>query len=323
MKKIIVFVGMFLCATLMFASDLRTALKETAEQFSSSLRPKSVVAIIGIYSENSDFSDFMLDELTAQFIKIRKLTIADRMNLEAIKKEMSFQLSGEVGDESIQQLGAKIGAETVIQGVLKQFGGMYTLTIRALNVTTAAITDMYRATVNLNGMEIGMLGGKGKKYKGSKSGAVKVGFQNLLFGLGSYRNGHYGDGAFLTVTHLTAWILMISGAAILSNVEDPYYREDSYKNKELGSDGKWLEPRRTSAYKQDKDRYRSQVSTGIALISLFPFVALTAIIYGSVVPYYYEGPSLIAYGNNSGFKFDLALTQKGNITPQVSYVLRY
>jgi len=81
-----------------------------------------------------------MDELTLHFIKLKSLTVADCINLVAIKKEMNFQLSDEVGDESIQQLGAKIGAETVIQGVLKQFGSTYNLTIRALNVMTVAIT---------------------------------------------------------------------------------------------------------------------------------------------------------------------------------------
>lgn len=159
MKKLIIFISLLLCAGFAFAADVQTTLKETAEQFSASLKEKSVVAIIGIYSESPALTDFMLDELTLQFVKLKKLTIADRANLEAIKKEMSFQLSGEVGDESIQQLGAKIGAETVIQGTLKQLGksARYTLTIRALDVTTAAVTDMYRANVEPNKVEKAML----------------------------------------------------------------------------------------------------------------------------------------------------------------------
>ena len=210
MKKFLVFVGMFLCISQVFCKDLRGALKEAAEQFSFSLKEKSVVAIIGIYADGADLSDFMLDELTAQFIQVKKLTIADRINLEAIKKEMSFQLSGEVGDESIQQLGAKIGAETVIQGVLKQYGGIYTLTIRALNVTTVAISDMYRKDVELSKTELAMLGEKAMKgVKRLKASPAMIGFQNMFFGFGSYLNGHYGDGAFLTVTHDLSFLISV------------------------------------------------------------------------------------------------------------------
>ena len=291
MKKFVVLLGMFLCALLMYATDLQTAIKDVAVQFSSTLKPRSVVAIIGIYSENAELSDFMMDELTLHFIKIKKLTIADRVNLAAIKKEMNFQLSGEVGDESIQQLGAKIGAETVIQGVLKQYGGVFTLTIRALNVRTAAVSDMYRMNVELGEVEMNMLGMKAKRAKkilrttsGKPINPTLVGFENMLFGLGSYMSGHYGDGAFLTVTHAIAWIFLGAGLAIAGPNNGP---------------------------------------TGVILVSLCPFIELTAIIYGAIRPYYYGGPSIIATSDKSGLMFNLALTPKGNITPQVSYIFRY
>ena len=293
MKKFVVLLGMFLCALLMYATDLQTAIKDVAVQFSSTLKPRSVVAIIGIYSENAELSDFMMDELTLHFIKIKKLTIADRVNLAAIKKEMNFQLSGEVGDESIQQLGAKIGAETVIQGVLKQYGGVFTLTIRALNVKTAAVSDMYRMNVELGEVEMNMLGMKAKRAKkilrttgGKPINPTLVGFENMLFGLGSYMSGHYGDGAFLTATHAIAWIFLGAGVGSMMTIPN-------------------------------------SGPTGVILASLFPFIELTAIIYGAIRPYYYEGPSIIATSDKSGLMFNLALTPKGNITPQVSYIFRY
>ena len=303
MKRFIVFVGMLLCARFMFAIELQGALKETAEQFSSSLKAKSVVAIIGIYSGNAELSDFIMDELTLQFIKLRKITIADRANLEAIKKEMNFQLSGEVGDETMQQLGAKVGAETVIQGVLKQYGGIYTLTIRALNVKTAAISDMYRMNVELGQIESNILGikyskGGRRSVKVGKSNSINlpmVGFQNMLFGLGSYLQGHYGDGAFLTVTHSIGWTFFFAGIGVL--VERKYT---------VGST-------------------RVELSkSGGSLLGLGIAIEFVAIIYGAVRPRSYDdSPSILAYGNKSGFKFDLVSTVKGNITPQISYVYRY
>lgn len=35
-----------------------------------------------------------------------------------------------------------------------------------------------------------------------------IGFQNLLFGLGSYRTGHWGDGLFLTGSRLMGILLL-------------------------------------------------------------------------------------------------------------------
>ena len=333
MKRFIVFVGILLCAGFVFASDLQNALKETAEQFSASLKAKSVVAIIGIYSQSSELSDFMMDELTLQFVRLKKITIADRANLEAIKKEMNFQLSGEVGDESIQQLGAKIGAETVIQGGLKRLGrsSTYILTIRALNVKTAAISDMYRVNLTLSDIEMSMLG-ENVTFKPSRksysSGGTKgktqmsvtsIGLQNLVFGLGSYRSGHYGDGALLTISHAIWWIFMPTGAGLLGASDEIHYEISRMNsgNHENSDDQR----RREDSMRAEANEL---AGAGVGLLSFGAIVEAFAIIYGSVRPIYYNRSSnIIASENNSGFKFDFAYTAKGNITPQISYIYRY
>lgn len=337
MKKIIVFVGMFLCASFIFATDLQTALKEAAEQFSASLKPKSVVAIRGIYSESEVLNEFMLDSLTLQFISLKKIFVADRTNLDAIQNEMNFQLSGEVSIASMKQLGAKVGAETVIQGTLNQFKpGIYTLSIRALDVETAKLVDMYQASIVLDKAENKMILNERKaieaeerkelaeeekerkkeeameraerkeeeameraerkaiaraksRQEAANNGYLSIAFQNMLFGIGSYRVGHYGDGAFLTVSHAIGWIGFYSGLGLIL-----------------------------------ADRYIEDVEAGIALLSVGVIVEAIAIGYGFFRPIAYrDAPSMFAYGNKSGFKFDLVNTSKGNIAPQISYIHRY
>ena len=337
MKKLIIFIGLLLCAGFAFAADVQTALKETAEQFSASLKEKSVVAIIGIYSESPALTDFMLDELTLQFVKLKKLTIADRANLEAIKKEMSFQLSGEVGDESIQQLGAKIGAETVIQGTLKQLGksAQYTLTIRALDVTTAAVTDMYRANVEPNKVEKAMLEAAVNANKPTgQYNATSIGFQNLLFGLGSYKTGHYGDGAVLTVGHIAGWGCLFAGVGVYVEAltrkpnietkqvwrknEDPFgFRGPSYSS---------ITERVYTIDGQPMGQWvRKRSTIGIALMAVGGAVELGSIIYGFIAPVVRKNRSNAnaVAANDTGFKFNLAYTSSGDIAPQISYKIRY
>ena len=144
--------------------DVDTALEQAAEQFSSALKTGTTVAIVGIDAGEKapSVSAYLLDELTLCLVQQGRLTVADRVNLDAIKKEMNFQLSGEVGDASIQEIGAMAGAETVIHGSLKfrSFVGFsiwstvnypsYILTLQALNVTTGTVETMYRETVKLN-----------------------------------------------------------------------------------------------------------------------------------------------------------------------------
>jgi len=337
MKKLIIFISLLLCAGFAFAADVQTTLKETAEQFSASLKEKSVVAIIGIYSESPALTDFMLDELTLQFVKLKKLTIADRANLEAIKKEMSFQLSGEVGDESIQQLGAKIGAETVIQGTLKQLGksARYTLTIRALDVTTAAVTDMYRANVEPNKVEKAMLEAAVNANKPTgQYNATSIGFQNLLFGLGSYKTGHYGDGAVLTVGHIVGWGCLFAGVGVYveaitrrPNIET---KQVWRKNEDpFGISGPSYSSITERVYTIDGQPMgqwvRKRSTIGIALMAVGGAVELGSIIYGFIAPVVRKNRSNAnaVAANDTGFKFNLAYTSSGDIAPQLSYKIRY
>ena len=337
MKKLIIFIGLLLCAGFAFAADVQTALKETAEQFSASLKEKSVVAIIGIHSESPVLSDFMLDELTVHFVRLKKLTIADRANLEAIKKEMSFQLSGEVGDESIQQLGAKIGAETVIQGTLKQLGksAQYTLTIRALDVTTAAVTDMYRANVEPNKVEKAMLEAAVNANKPTgQYNATSIGFQNLLFGLGSYKTGHYGDGAVLTVGHIVGWGCLFAGVGVYveaitrrPNIET---KQVWRKNEDpFGISGPSYSSITERVYTIDGQPMgqwvRKRSTIGIALMAVGGAVELGSIIYGFVMPAVHlkRARANAVAANDTGFKFNLAYTSSGDIAPQLSYKIRY
>lgn len=350
MKRLSLFIGLLLCAGFAFAADVQTALKETAEQFSASLKPKSVVAIIGIHSESPVLSDFMLDELTLRLVQLKKLTIADRANLEAIKKEMSFQLSGEVGDESIQQLGAKIGAETVIQGTLKQLGksARYTLTIRALDVTTAAVTDMYRETVELNEIEAEMLG-KAATVKKTKApySVASVGFQNLLFGLGSYKTGHPVDGAVLTIGHIIGWGCFFAGIGLWADGDSAMaklQRESAQAERNRPSSGwSYLDGTSYQNYKDEQDRWQEaerrrkenkriresginrQISTGVILVTTGVIVGLGSFIYGFVAPAVHlkRARANAIAANDTGFKFNLAYTSSGDIAPQLSYKIRY
>ncbi len=151
-KKIAAVVCAAWCAAAAFAVDIETALQQVADQFSATIKRGSTIAIVGISSDSSDMSDFMLDDLTMRFVQARTLTVANRANLDAIKAEMNFQLSGEVSDDSIQQIGAMVGANIVVHGKLVPIGNIFNLTMQALDVTSAAVIDMCRIRVEPNDM---------------------------------------------------------------------------------------------------------------------------------------------------------------------------
>lgn len=216
------------------------ALTQAAEKFSSSLKNRTTVAILGISSSYNELSEYMLGELTTDIVQLRKLQVVTRANLDVIKKEMNFQLSGEVSDETMQQLGAKTGAQTVISGTFKPLGTLYVLDIQAFDVTTATIQDTYRSNVVsdetlelLTKKKIVGTSGKIQANDYTAGERLGIGFQNILLGLGSYRNGHCGDGVLMTAAEAVGIVCLsrdavdvgiyIIGASIAYGFVRPFF----------------------------------------------------------------------------------------------------
>lgn len=315
MKKILCACAFLLATVAVFAVDIGTALDQAAEQFSSTMQTGTTIAIIGVASETEDMSEYMLDELTLSFVRQRRLTVANRANLDAIKKEMNFQLSGEVSDASIQEIGSMTGAEIVIHGSLKPIGSTYILVLQALNVTTATVEDMYRSTVTLDEFTAPLLG-KTSIAKGvfvddandyTTGQRIGLGFQNLIFGLGSYRAGHTGDGVILTTSHIVGQALLWMGIFGLGTTYE------QIPITEYGDPNGYGTP--YTRYEEVWDYTGSNVmmATGVAVLSF-------ATLYGFIRPIFYHKPSakIGAFGEPDGLR--LAIMPLGD-TPvmQVSY----
>jgi TolB-like protein len=126
---------------------LDQALKEAAGRIDERITVGSKIAPLNFNSPHDKFSSYVLDELTANLVDSRKLTVVDRKEVDLIRGEFDFQLSGEVGDDSIQELGRMLGAQTIISGSLTDIGGFYRIVIRVLNVQNASVEVQYRANI--------------------------------------------------------------------------------------------------------------------------------------------------------------------------------
>lgn len=287
MKKTVLFIVCLLAATGLFAVDINEALDTAAKQFSGSLKAGTTVAIVGIASDTDAMSEYLLDEMTIRIVQNRKLTVADRANLEAIKKEMNFQLSGEVSDATMKEIGAMVGADVVIHGNLNKIGDIFMLTLQALDVTKATVLDMYRKNVELDDISMSLMkvsmndGGKvisiGDRYSTKEKGII--GAKNLLFGWGSYSAGHILDGIFLTTLQLAGWSGVIYD--IIISMETDFY------------------------------------GRGTVCLAL-PCWGVSAL-YGFIRPIFYKPSDLVAYGGyNEGFSFQF-VPFEDNLGIKLSY----
>jgi TolB-like protein len=145
------------------ASTLDEALKNSSGYLVGRVPAGSKVVILNFQSNYIALTNYIIDELTTYLVNDGTATVVDRQNLELLRQEMNFQLSGEVSDESAQAIGRKLGAQTIISGSIAPLGDVYRLRVRAIEVETAAIQGIQNENVLLDATLAALTN---TKYKG-------------------------------------------------------------------------------------------------------------------------------------------------------------
>jgi hypothetical protein len=125
--------------------DLDAAIREASAQMEARLPPKTIVALVSVASPSTAFSTQVLTRLESAMVNRGKLVVVDRANLDKIREEQGFQLSGDVDDESAKSIGRLLGAGAIVTGSLTDLGDVYSLTLKAINIETATVAVSYLA----------------------------------------------------------------------------------------------------------------------------------------------------------------------------------
>jgi hypothetical protein len=123
--------------------SLNQAIRQAAAHVESQLPPETKLALLNFNSPTEAFSRYALDELAAVFVANGRLLIVDRTDIDLIRAETAFQLSGEVNDESAQSIGKMLGAQSILSGSLTELGGVYRFMVKVLNVETARVQALF------------------------------------------------------------------------------------------------------------------------------------------------------------------------------------
>ena len=144
MKKLWVFAVlgiMCACASTGNATtaNLDAAIQQTSRDISASLPQGTKLALLNFSSPSDVLSDYVLEEMSIALVKERKLVVVDRKEIDLIRGEMNFQMSGEVSDESAQEIGKLLGAQSIVTGSLVNMGETHRFRTKVINVISAAI----------------------------------------------------------------------------------------------------------------------------------------------------------------------------------------
>jgi hypothetical protein len=128
------------------AAAVEDAAKLAGEKLIESLPEYAKLAVLNISSNENDrdTAALLVDELERHLVNSPKFTVVSRKDLDVLRSEQNFHISGDVSDESAVSLGNMSGASIVITGSLAGFAGARRLTLKALDVERAEILASLR-----------------------------------------------------------------------------------------------------------------------------------------------------------------------------------
>jgi TolB-like protein len=137
---------------------LDNAINMAADEIKTDLPQGTKVAVIMFSSSTTKLSEYIMEELSLALGRNKKLVIVDRKQLELIRNEINFQMSGEVDDNAAVHMGRMLGAEYIITGSLVDVGTYYRFRASAVNVESAVRAAPVSLLVNKSDKQIAHLG---------------------------------------------------------------------------------------------------------------------------------------------------------------------
>ena len=119
-------------------AGIEDALIRASNDAMKNVPKNSVIAIVFITAQDKSITKYIANEL--EFILVKNgYIISDRSQLELLRKEQNFQLSGEVDDRTAIGIGKILGANVIITGNLEGRNDLRRLRLRVLNTQTGQV----------------------------------------------------------------------------------------------------------------------------------------------------------------------------------------
>lgn len=129
-------------------------IEDVSSYLNSRLPSGTRVSLVNTSVNNIDYSDFILERLSSHIVNSNNFIVVARRELEPVKMEQQFQLSGDVSDETIASIGKFLGAEFTITCSITTRNNSNNLWIKAINVETAIKQAEQSFEVNSNEVQI-------------------------------------------------------------------------------------------------------------------------------------------------------------------------
>ena len=201
--------------------SLEEGIARVARDIEAGLPEGRRIAAINPESPSARFSDFVLEELQDTLANNPKFAVIGRDELELLRNELDFRVSGKLNDEVAVSIGHFLDAQIVVTGNLTDLGGAYRCTFNVIDVESAARRLFAEVTIRQDETIAYML--PKERVIPAKIPSKKTPVLATLYfnsGLAYYEAGRYAE-AIAEFTH--ALDIREDDAAALRYREDSYY----------------------------------------------------------------------------------------------------
>jgi len=133
------------------------ALEIGIQKIETDLPEGTDIAIIDFKSNNPNLSSYIIEEMYDKLINGKKLSVMERNRTDTIKTEVGYQLSGEVDDSQIINIGKQLGANYVITGEIAFSGEAYRLRVFAIDIEKGRRVASSSLNINSNDKQVNYL----------------------------------------------------------------------------------------------------------------------------------------------------------------------
>jgi formylglycine-generating enzyme required for sulfatase activity len=123
-------------------AELDNAISKAGADIISKIPQNTKITLFNLSSNESVLTEYVLEELSVILVNKAKLIILDRYNLDIIRAEHGFQMSGEVSDDEIISIARKSGASSVISCSITGEDDLRRLRVRTLEVETGRVQSL-------------------------------------------------------------------------------------------------------------------------------------------------------------------------------------
>jgi TolB-like protein len=115
--------------------------------FTGRLPQYARIAVLPIQANTPEFSKYMVQKINAALVNSRFFIVVERdfASLDAISREMLYQQSEAISNDTTISIGKQLGAEYIISGSMSRAGTGYTLELKTVDIETAHIAAQWSA----------------------------------------------------------------------------------------------------------------------------------------------------------------------------------